>query len=87
MAAGRDHSAARSGSPELSDGFRERAPCPSQHQPRWGWLNHPVQATSMLRISAWPRMKLAADERDLRPRIGRGRSFKSPWSRSIPVAR
>src|SRR6266542_3490111 len=32
-------------------------------------------------------MKIAAEATDLRPRIGRRRSFRNPWSRSMPLVR
>src|SRR6266508_6579271 len=32
-------------------------------------------------------MKITAEETDLRPRIGRSRSLRHPWSRSMPFVR
>jgi hypothetical protein len=39
----------------------------------------------MLRISAWPRMKIAAEAADLRPPIGRSRFLQEPVVTLDPV--
>jgi hypothetical protein len=48
----------------------------TRYKPRW-----------MLCISAWLRAKIDADETDLKPHIADSRSFRKPWSRSIPLVR